>query len=264
MNIRTLLIKRGRKTVKNSFIVILLAFLTGCTDRYIHQPTGIELNFRAYHNMFPPCWQAAEVKPYAKPLPAQLKHEAMGVIRSSFSKYPEKVLKDNLKRIYVVKELKFYGITYGGTNYGKVVYLAHDYYSLDFIERTFHHEFGAVLLYNNDFDTSAFKLLLPDSASYGAGGFEALSEGKCSMYFDYELIKKGFLCEYGSSCLEEDFCTIVEQLFLPSQDFWDVYDHYPVMRKKIDFIIEFYHSLDTCFTVDYFRAFDTGKEITLF
>ncbi len=245
-----------RLSLRNSVYLLLIFFLFSCNEKYIHKPTGVAVHFRVDRNMFPFSWRTGEIHPYAKSLPKGLRYEALDIINDAFRKYPVPVLQQNLKKIYVLNELSFYGINYGGTNTHNVVYLVHHFYTKDFVESTFHHEFGAVLMYNYNFDSTAFKALLPDSVSYGNGGLDALQSGKSSLYLDYELVEKGFLNEYGSSCIEEDYCTICEQLFKPDVDFWNIYDKYPVIHKKIKFIIDFYHSIDTTFNEKYFRSFN--------
>ena len=240
------------KTRSSIFIFLLLLFVS-CGDKHVHEATGIEVHFRVDMRMFPLYWLNDEVKPHAESLPIIYRYKAMGIIRNALDKYPKTILRENLRKVYVLKELNFYGVNYGGTNSLNDVYVVYYDYIQPYVERTFHHEFGAILMYQNNFDSTAYKLLLPDSISYGVGGLEALKSGKSSTYFNYDLIEKGFLSEYGSSCVEEDFCSVCEQLFKPEADFWDIYDTYPVMHKRIKYIIDFYHSIDTTFSEKYFR-----------
>jgi hypothetical protein len=245
-------------TRSSIFFFIFLLFAS-CGDKHIHQATGVEVHFRIDMKMFPLYWLNDEIKPHAESLPIMYRYSATNIIKTAFGKYPITLLHKNLRKVYVLRELNFYGVNYGGTNNLHDVYVVYYDYILPYVERTFHHEFGAVLMYHNEFDTTAFKLLLPDSVSYGVGGLEALKSGKSSTTFNYDLIEKGFLSEYGSSCLEEDFCSVCEQLFLPETDFWYIYDTYPLMHKRIKYVIDFYHSLDTTFSEKYFRSFDKGE-----
>lgn len=239
-----------------SVYFLLLFFLFSCSEKYIHKPTGIEIHFRVDRNMFPLSWCNDEIHPHAQSLSKGLRTETMDILKDAFNKYPVSVLSQNLKKIYILNELSFYGINYGGTNTHNVVYLVHHYYTREFVEKTFHHEFGAVLMYNYNFDSTAFKALLPDSVIYGHGGLEALQSGKSSLNIDYYFVERGFINEYGSSCVEEDYCTICEQLFKPDEDFWNIYDKHQVIHKKIKFIIDFYNSIDTSYNENYFRSFD--------
>jgi len=241
---------------RNSIYILFLFLIVSCENFYNHQKTGIEVCFKVNHNMFPASWLNSEIHPHAKSLPVIIRPEAKKIILNAFHKYPKSILYKNLEKVYLLKELKFYGVEYGGTNTHNVVYIVHNYYSLEFVERTFHHEFGAVLMYNYDFDTTAFKKMITNNVNYGSGGIAALINGESSTTFDYDLIENGFLSKYGSSCVEEDFSSICEQLFKPESDFWHVYDDYPVMQKKIKYIIDFYHSIDTTFNEKYFRSFN--------
>ena len=241
---------------RNSIYFLFFLFFISCGEKYIHKPTRVEVHFKVEQNMFPGHWRTEEIKPYAKSLSRSLRFEAMDIIQEAFDKYPLPVIQKSLKKIYVLDDLRFYGLNYGGTSSNETVYLVHQYYTKEYVERTFHHEFGAILMHKYSFDSIAFKLLLPEGVFYGSGGLEALREGKSSLHINYELIEKGFLNEYGSSCVEEDFCTIVEQLFLPEESFWEIYDTYPVIHNKIKYIIDFYSTIDTLFKEEYFRSFD--------
>lgn len=241
---------------KSNIVLLFLFFLVSCGDNYLQKQTGIKVCFKTDKLMFPLSWLNNEIKPHAKSLPLNLRPEAKRMIIKAFEKYPKEILYKNLEKVYILEELNFYGVDYGGTNTNDIVYVVYYDYITDFIEKTFHHEFGAVLMYNYNFDTTAYKLMIADNVEYGNGGIVALLNDESSTDFDYELIESGFLSEYGSSCVEEDFCSVCEQLFKPEAEFWYVYDTYPVMQKKIKYIIDFYHSIDTSFNERYFRSFN--------
>lgn len=242
-----------------SLLYIVIILFVSCKNNYVHKDTGVRISFEVNRFIFPPEWRTPELHPHAKELPPQFRKNVLNVINDAFGKYPKYLISNNIDKVYVLSELSFYDVSYGGTCSNTSVYLVDNYYSSEFIEQTFHHEFVTILKYRYNFDTVAFKLLKPDSVNYGCGGINALLSGNASISFDYDLIEKGFLSEYASSCIDEDLSSIAEQLFMPEMEFWYIYDNYPVMKNKIKFVIDFYNSIDATFTEKYFRSIATKE-----
>ena len=119
---------------RNSIYILFLFLIVSCENFYNHQKTGIEVCFKVNHNMFPASWLNSEIHPHAKSLPVIIRPEAKKIILNAFHKYPKSILYKNLEKVYLLKELKFYGVEYGGTNTHNVVYIVHNYYSLEFVE----------------------------------------------------------------------------------------------------------------------------------
>src|SRR3972149_5479566 len=99
-----------------SVYFLILFFLFSCSEKYIHKPTDVEIHFRVDRNMFPLSWCNDEIHPHAESLSKGLRIETMDILKEAFDKYPVNVLKQNLRKIYILNELSFYGINYGGTN----------------------------------------------------------------------------------------------------------------------------------------------------
>ncbi len=217
---------------------------------------GVEINFATKDNMMNDEWQnEAEIEKLSKDRYANIIYQ----IETALNKYPTSFLKENLDAIYVFDYMYFYGYEYGGTYEDHSVFISSgskDWgYADEFVEGTINHEFSSILLYDDYelFDEASWIAANPEGFEYSGSGFEALASGQDSTEFDEEFNKQGFVCQYSMAALEEDFDMMAESLFSDSDNFWTAYDKYDAFQKKADIMINFYNSLDSVFTEEYFR-----------
>ncbi|MFH2142688.1 MAG: hypothetical protein ABIJ97_09715 [Bacteroidota bacterium] len=248
------------------FIVYILfiniLFFYGCKKiDYVDERSGLEILFYPEKNMFPFDWYYGEVSAKVKALSLKEIDRSKVAIDNALSKYPVKVLTDNLKKIFVFRQLNFYGVDYAGTYSEDLLYLANsgveNGYSLSFLEQSFHHEFSSVLYWNNYlyFDKEEWLAANENEDSIyfdDLGGAGAMISGQDSDSFDEYYHEMGFLYEYATSSFENDFNSFAENLFKSETGFWELSEKYERIKRKIDIIIDFYHQIDTVFTEDYF------------
>jgi hypothetical protein len=228
--------------------------------QYEDPRSGVVLSVEADSAIFPLEWQTETINPNFRPL----SYLEYGRSRSSFlkamGKYSPELLKDELKTVYFLEHLEFFGVEFGGTNSLNAIYLTnagrYRGYTDEYLERIFHHEFSSILLRNYSYlmDSASWKAL--NTLPYGNGGVEAIRQGNLDEKGDDYWNKMGFAYDYGQSSFENDFNTIAEVLFRPSADFWEMLEQedYEVLRKKVDKAIEFYQVLDSTYTVTYFQS----------
>ena len=105
----------------------------------------------------------------------------------SLNKYPDKVLKENIDTVYLVKALSYRGVHAGGTNSRQCVYLAnkgeHLGFTDQYIESTFHHEVAQIFYRNfpDYLDHKAWITQNPQGFEYGIDGVEAIKLGKANL-----------------------------------------------------------------------------------
>lgn len=208
---------------------------------------------------FPASWLGGDIRGAGVSLAEQEKERSIRTVRRAFSKYPPNFLERDLKRVFVLRRISFYGLDYGGTNSLDTVYLANDGaangYTDEFLEGAFHHEFSSILLRNHmdKFDLEAWRASNPPGFKYGAGGTEALRTGKASTKPSEEAMASGFVSEYSQASYEEDLNMVAESLFMGSADFWAAVERHPALAKKVRLAIGFYGELDASFTEEWFR-----------
>lgn len=224
---------------------------------------GAYVEFKVSPGMFPEHWTAPPINANAESLPDHEQKRTKEILEVAAGKYPGDFYFP-LNVIFVLRRLTFYGVRYGGTyaaplrNY---VYITNDGFSNDFIERLFHAELSSVLhkLNPNFLNEALWKQQLPPDFTYTHPNETdvALTQlGEQHERFEPELLELGFLTLYATTNLENDFNSIVKQLFVPDPDLWHVIETYPRIRTKVDLTINFYNSLNSLFTRDHFRAFE--------
>ncbi len=218
--------------------------------------------FTADEDIFPANWYQPDIDAKAESLAGKEIERSREIVLSALAKYPIKVLKENLAKLYVLKSLNFYGVDYGGTYMGDQVYMANNGmdmgYTDQFMEQEFHHEFSSVLLINyyHLFKEPEWYQLNPVDFIYfdeQTGGASAIKTEKVSVEFNPDMHEEGFLYEYAQSTLENDFNSFAENLFVNDGDFFEIVEGYEKLSLKLDLIIDFYNSIDPDFTLEYFK-----------
>jgi|GEM_PF-1134589 len=214
-------------------------------------------------NTFPVEWYRSPINAQSENLASEEIERSKNIIIAALKKYPIEVLNHNLKKVYVLKSMNFFGADYGGTNSTDVVYLCNagiDMGYTDFnMEQSFHHEFSSILLRNSRhlFNEKEWRDINPEGFEYfdeSTGGSGAIKEGRASQYFSPEFHKEGFLYEYAQSTLENDFNSFAENIFMRNEDFFTTAEQYEKIKMKLDFIVSFYNSINPRFTIEYFKG----------
>lgn len=245
-------------TIKAASLALLAAL--GCPalgSGYIDARTGVPIKVEFDDVMFPPSWRIGDIDASAMPLKPNEHARSVRLVRDALALYPVILIQKNLRAVYVAEEFKFYGMAYGGTNSFDTVYISNkgtgNGYSDSFISRTFHHEFSSILLrnYGEKLDEEAWTEA--NRTRYGSGGIEALRTGATETKYNERYNVDGFLNQYGSASLEEDFNTFAEAIFSGDKQFWSVCDRFYRIKTKTTLFIAFYNKLDPQFTEKYFR-----------
>jgi hypothetical protein len=242
---------------------ILLAFLSSYAQNYDTTIKSVHIGFTYSSLIFPESWRPAPINGYGEQLAPEEIERSRNILLKGLNKYPQSVLK-NLSAVYFLQQMKFYNVSYGGTNSTDAVYLVNQGelsgYTDQYLEQTFHHEFSSILLRNFPalLDTSLWK-----SANYPGfiyndpeNGVGAIRNNQSSQDLDTVLCKKGILTQYGGSSIENDVNTFAQNLFRPDENFWSYVDHYRRIREKTTLLIRFYTKLNPAFTEQYFRKIE--------
>ncbi len=215
--------------------------------------------------MFPESWRGGKIQGQAESLNSSEIDRSIEIIFRALDKYPVEVLQNNLKYIFIFKEMKFYGQPYGGTNSNNVVFLTNkginNGYTDQYIEQLFHAEFSSILLrkYAPSTYDKRWCLINDDDFEYGQGGVNEIKKGKAGQDYDDFYHKQGFLYEYAMSGSENDLNSIAKNIFCPVSEFWSIYNNYNNLKLKINLVIELYNSINEEFSFEYFKSFDKAK-----
>ena len=219
----------------------------------IDENTGLEICFETTPNMFPKAWYSETINAKAVSLEKKHHQRIKKTILLSLKKYPSQLIRENLKKIFLLQKIQFYGLNYGGTYSKDSIFITNT--SVNFyIEKAFHHEFSHILFKNLKFffKEKQWESINSKKFHYGDGGVEALKNNKHSQIPKKTFHKDGLLHEYATSALKEDFASIAENLFLPINGFKDLIDKYERIKQKRILAIEFYQRINKNLSQNYF------------
>jgi len=250
--------------LNKTFITIIFSTIFyNLSAQVLNERTGVLIYYNVGDETFPDSWKTDEVNAKGVSLDTIEIERSMKIVKDALAKYPKDLIKSNLKKIYILKKIEFYGQEFGGTNSTDVVYIANGGedlgYTNSYIEQTFHHEFSSILLRNYSNLLKREEWISINALPYGDGGVQALKESKDSQDINPMLNSKGFISQYATSDLENDFNTFAENLFYPSDEFYNTVKNYPKIRQKLEFILEFYFALDNTLTKKYFEKLNNGN-----
>jgi len=183
----------------------------------------------------------------------------MEIVQTALNKYPKDILENNLFEIYVLKSLSFYGQPFGGTSSNNQIFITNagrdKGYDSEFIERAFHHEFSSILLRNYFTCFNSDQWEATNTGVYGTGGINAIKTNQASKKIDQALLRRGFLYQYATSSLENDFNAFAENLFAPNEAFEKIIDSKmdKILQKYI-MAIEFYYCIHPHFDEVFFNG----------
>ena len=259
----------GNRIHRVWFVVVMLCASTvysedePVADRVIDERTGVHIYFTDKGEDYPDSWY----KSNGKIFPAHWYDETdfvttsidrskraryLKVIQKALAKYPARVVRKNLREVYVLESMRFNGQVWHGTLADYTLYLTHRNSRL-FLERVFHHEFSSVLLKSNAFYFSKRKWAKfnPKDFRYGKGS-AAFEPKSGDFLFNPEHNSQCVLLRYGKTSLVNDFNIFAENLFLPKPGFRELLDEYPCLRNKRDYAIRFYRKLDRSLNKEFF------------
>lgn len=223
---------------------------------------GVNIQFSYSLAVFPESWMVSEINAKGVAIAANEISRTKSVMVLGLAKYPDSLLRAELKAVYFLKSMSMYDVPFGGTNSNDAVYLTNDGidqgYTDRYIEQTFHHEFSSILFRNHPsfIDTVSWKEANIPGFDYNdpEAGVGAIRKDRSSQDLDTALSSKGFLTQYAYSGIENDINTIAQNLFKPADGFWDIVNHYPRIEKKVSLLVKFYSKIDPMFTKEYFLS----------
>jgi len=195
-------------------------------------------------------WSAFGVKPIAVPIASNEKERVISILIEELNKYPQELLKKDLKEIMLGTSLTIYNIEYGATNIDNRIYITSrgklSGYSDKYLRKTLHHELSSILIRNNIFPFDAWKDLLPKT-SKSEGNLirevKAIKKGWVENNYTSSDLDDGFVSRYGRSSIENDINTYAENLMTGKVWLVKQAKKHSVIKKKLLIIDEFYRGL---------------------
>lgn len=211
---------------------------------------AVEFDYDAT-SFFPRSWLKAPISGKGAAIDISDLPRLTRLIQTFAERYPPEVLRENLKQIYLVADLQFYGKSFGATNSADAVYLrngnAKGLYRDAFLVARLHSEFSSILMRKYQFPKAEWAQLNPDDFKYSGTGVEVL--GQKDLYGQTpELLERGFLVRYSQSSMENDFNMISDWLFTRPAELAKLAAEHRQLAAKRQLAIDFYKQIDRGFT----------------
>lgn len=219
----------------------------------IKQQFNISVLYKESQQYIPLLWKIQPGSVSSSSVTIENLQRLIRILPRELKKYPIQILKENISRIFVLGELKFDNIPVGGAYLDKSVYITvnnsryEDY--LKFLTGVFHHELSSILMYHYKLQEESWSIINPTDFSYAKTEEEKLKALDKSSSIDGrdQLYRYGFLTEYNQASLENDFNMYAEFAFSRPDRLEKLAREYPLIRRKVILLKEFYLSISRDF-----------------
>jgi hypothetical protein len=217
--------------------------------RMVYSKYGIKVHYEYdRENFFPQAWRAEPINAAGVPINQHEAHRVIRQIDTFLASFPLEFIKRNLKNIYLLNDMTFYGKPYGKTNGRAAIYIESKGieagYTDDFILKGLYHEFSSIIMQNYRFPFYQWEEVNVSDFSYSGTGREILDEENLNLPSE-ELLKLGFLTKYSTSSLENDFNVFSEWIFTNKDELEKYSKRYPRIARKLALTKQFYNSVTT-------------------
>lgn len=209
--------------------------------------------------IFPASWRENKIAASGEVLPDDRREDALRVMDAAWVKYPLEVLREHLRTLYLLGELRYRGVVTSGTNSRTDVYVkigpVENGFTARHNESVFHAEFSSILIRNRPqfLDQDAWKAANPPGFSYLGDGVEAVKQGKASTRGDDMLNAQGFVSQYSQSTLENDFNGYAARLWTGDAALWQLAKKHPPIHRKLALVLGFYQQIHPTLDAAFFR-----------
>ncbi len=214
----------------------------------VHAEYGVTIKYHyKAEEFFPTSWLRQPINGRGEQIDLDALPSPVKVLNGFLGRYLKSVVKRNLKTVFLMSDLEFYGKSYGGTHSRTAVYLriGNDkrIWSDVFLTSRLHSEFSSILIQNYDFPTTRWQALNTAGFKYSGSGVEVLGTKKLYGQTE-ELLEQGFLVRYSQSSLENDFNMLSDWLFTRPEKLAELCQKHELLASKRTLAIEFYASID--------------------
>ena len=161
--------------------------------------------------------------------------------------YSRDFLTQNLQDIYLLGEMIFYGQHYGGTYSQQAIYIevhsVGENYTNDYVTSQLHAEFSSILIHNYPFPWESWTEINDPNFKYSENPIMLL--GEAGLYDQNDnLLNQGFINQYSTTDVENDFNDMAFLLFNQSNQLCDLAERYSKISAKVKLVVAFYQKND--------------------
>ena len=187
--------------------------------------------------------------------------ETAVLLKKEYDKYPHSLRSKLQTKVIWYETLVHDNINYFGTYNpcDDIVYIKNTGNNYEFYQEVFHHELSSIIFYHfpsNALLDSIYRIN-PTNFNYNdpkGRGKNAINNDLDNTEISEDWNKDGFVNQYATSHIENDYNEICKFLFTGNPLFWNAYHHHPKLRQKTDLIIGYFNSVDSSFNITYFQS----------
>jgi hypothetical protein len=216
-------------------------------ERGIRERFGVRVHVSYDRDVFfPPTWKRPPVSARGSQIEPDEVSLLMRLIPEFLSMYPPSLVTNNLRDIYLLSAMSFYGLDYGGTFSKAGIFItcpsgSRRYHDLS-LAATMHSEFSSILLRNYRFPEKEWTGINDVNWRYLGSGTDLL--GRPDLFEQTEdLFRQGFMCTYGQASLEEDVNMYVFSAIHGHHTLSSAATRHTRIRKKLRVLILFYEGI---------------------
>ena len=251
--------------------IVLSGHIIACSEpevdsfiTVLHGRYGVLISYQPVDGLLPAVWQQSPYSGRVEPVVRRDLMRLLKVLDNDFGLYPRNVLASNLDEIRVVRSLELFGVQYAGTTFGNSIVMTADSIAEGYDEQQlaliFHHEFSSILMRDYGFDTAAWVAVNVVPLPYANSPDKVLAaiEGDAEIVGSPELYRRGLLANYGLASPEDDANLYAELIFTDPAKMRELASQYVPVRRKYEFLRDFYLEIDPNFNVVFARVEDSS------
>ncbi len=232
--------------------------------RRLEQTHGIRIGYGNPADFWAPPYLAEDVitAPWLEIKPADPRNVAttLNGVEAALQQYPPGFVAKLIKAVFICGSLRMQGEYAAGTN-GRawIIMASRAEYGLEGLRElgfvTFHHELSSFVLRDDVSTWSKWTKFAPAGRRYAedpAGAIRGANEPDPPL-------DTGFLNAYGATNLENDFNIYAEEMFNHPDYVARLAQKYPLIRRKLDFVMATYVAIDPAFTAVFLKLGLTGS-----
>jgi hypothetical protein len=199
-----------------------------------------------FESYFPREWREAAYSAQGSQIDVDESMRLIRLIPGFLSMYPAQLIRRNLRDIYLLKAMSFYGLRYGGTNSLDGIYIAsrgnEPKCRDERLAGVMHAEFSSILLRNYRFPSEAWSRINDSNWRY-AGTIKDLI-GRSDLYSHTEtLLRQGFISIYGQASVEEDVNMYIECVIEQRSFVTVAAANHKRVRQKLEILTHFFEGI---------------------
>jgi hypothetical protein len=196
---------------------------------------------------FPARWRSAPVSANGVQIEPAAAIQVKNIIPRFLAMYPRGLIAGNLRNIYLLKSMSFYGSIYWGTYRRDAIYVANsgeDHVDTDLnLLALMHSEFSSILYRNYGFPAEEWSRINESSWRYLGLDKDLLGQPNLFQVTD-DLLSKGFTSVYSQASLEEDVNMYVFSVIVSEDSLVLAARTHKRVKQKLELLTRFYDRID--------------------